>query len=348
MTQGSLYPALHRLEQQGWLRAKWGLTETGREAKFYALTAAGRSQLARELASWDRLSSAIGLSSAEIRVGQTPCSRSRSIDFRHRLRSLARGTADDRLERELALHLEAQIAENVAAGMSPKQARAAARALRPGRASRGRLPRRPPRLVAHLCRPDLRHGAVCSSASRCCSPPPCVDRHRLSRQHARVRPHQRAAVRPANARAPEQLVNIRLVVHSHVSHRDWRRLDESGALARFAGYHIEVTSYWYRNTSTTVLAAHRHRELFRSARRAVGDGARLYHRPKPPPERDPRVAVVSHGFWAGDSAAPAMSWAASWWSTATLTPSSASCRQTSGRCQGSGWCRSSICRRARR
>ena len=61
VTQGSLYPALHRLEQQGWLRAQTGVTETGREAKFYALTAAGRRQLAREMESWDRLSSAIGL-----------------------------------------------------------------------------------------------------------------------------------------------------------------------------------------------------------------------------------------------------------------------------------------------
>ena len=59
--QGSLYPALHRLEQQGWLKAQAGTTETGREAKFYALTAAGRRQLARELESWERLSTAIGL-----------------------------------------------------------------------------------------------------------------------------------------------------------------------------------------------------------------------------------------------------------------------------------------------
>jgi PadR family transcriptional regulator PadR len=61
ITQGSLYPALHRLEQQGWLKAQPGLTLTGREAKFYALTAAGRRQLARELESWERLSNAIGL-----------------------------------------------------------------------------------------------------------------------------------------------------------------------------------------------------------------------------------------------------------------------------------------------
>ena len=61
ITQGSLYPALHRLEQQGWLKAEPGVTDTGREAKFYALTVAGRKQLARELESWDRLSNAIGL-----------------------------------------------------------------------------------------------------------------------------------------------------------------------------------------------------------------------------------------------------------------------------------------------
>jgi transcriptional regulator len=61
ITQGSLYPALHRLEQQGWIKAQPGVTATGREAKFYALTAAGKKQLARELESWERLSNAVGL-----------------------------------------------------------------------------------------------------------------------------------------------------------------------------------------------------------------------------------------------------------------------------------------------
>lgn len=61
ITQGSLYPALHRLEQQGWIKGQNGLTATGREAKFYALTAAGRRQLAKELENWDRLSGAIQL-----------------------------------------------------------------------------------------------------------------------------------------------------------------------------------------------------------------------------------------------------------------------------------------------
>ena len=59
--QGSLYPALHRLEQQGWIRAKWAESETGREAKFYSLTAAGRAQLEKEKQNWKRLSDAIDL-----------------------------------------------------------------------------------------------------------------------------------------------------------------------------------------------------------------------------------------------------------------------------------------------
>jgi len=61
ITQGALYPALHRLEHQGWIRARWRTTETGREAKFYELTRPGRLQLEKELAEWERLSNAIGL-----------------------------------------------------------------------------------------------------------------------------------------------------------------------------------------------------------------------------------------------------------------------------------------------
>ena len=59
--QGSLYPALHRLEQQGWIKAAWKDTPLGRSAKFYSLTREGRQQLERELDSWKRLSSAVGL-----------------------------------------------------------------------------------------------------------------------------------------------------------------------------------------------------------------------------------------------------------------------------------------------
>jgi transcriptional regulator len=59
--QGSLYPALHRLEQRGWIKARWKASETGRNAKFYWLTAAGRAQLEKEAENWSRLSSAINL-----------------------------------------------------------------------------------------------------------------------------------------------------------------------------------------------------------------------------------------------------------------------------------------------
>ena len=59
--QGSLYPALHRLEERRWLKADWRDTETGREAKFYTLTRAGQKQLERERSDWERLAKAIAL-----------------------------------------------------------------------------------------------------------------------------------------------------------------------------------------------------------------------------------------------------------------------------------------------
>jgi PadR family transcriptional regulator, regulatory protein PadR len=59
--QGALYPALHRLEQQGWIRAKWGESENNRRAKYYSLTTDGANYLRQEQAQWKRLSSAIGL-----------------------------------------------------------------------------------------------------------------------------------------------------------------------------------------------------------------------------------------------------------------------------------------------
>jgi len=59
--QGSLYPALHRLEQRKWLRSEWRPSETGREAKFYSLTRAGEKQLVLEKESWDRLAAAVRL-----------------------------------------------------------------------------------------------------------------------------------------------------------------------------------------------------------------------------------------------------------------------------------------------
>src|SRR5690349_24396993 len=58
--QGSLYPALHRLEHQGWIEAEWKVSELGRRAKYYQLTATGRRQLAVESREWDRMATAIG------------------------------------------------------------------------------------------------------------------------------------------------------------------------------------------------------------------------------------------------------------------------------------------------
>lgn len=59
--QGSLYPALYRLERRGWIRAEWGASDNNRRAKFYSLTKIGRRQLEKELAQWERLSSAVAL-----------------------------------------------------------------------------------------------------------------------------------------------------------------------------------------------------------------------------------------------------------------------------------------------
>src|SRR5687767_15927715 len=60
VNQGSLYPALHRLEHRGWIEAEWGVSELGRRAKYYELTPAGRRQLTVEAGEWERMSTAIG------------------------------------------------------------------------------------------------------------------------------------------------------------------------------------------------------------------------------------------------------------------------------------------------
>ena len=60
INQGSLYPALHRLEHQGWIEAEWAVSELGRRAKYYRLTPAGRRQLVVEAAEWERMAAAIG------------------------------------------------------------------------------------------------------------------------------------------------------------------------------------------------------------------------------------------------------------------------------------------------
>jgi PadR family transcriptional regulator, regulatory protein PadR len=67
VSEGSLYPALHKLEQEGWITAEWKSTENNRRAKFYSLTGLGRKQLAKETADWSRLSAAI---SQVLRLGE--------------------------------------------------------------------------------------------------------------------------------------------------------------------------------------------------------------------------------------------------------------------------------------
>jgi transcriptional regulator len=64
--QGSLYPALHRLEYKGWIKAQWGASENNRKARFYSLTAAGRKQLTTEVENWERLAGAVNLVLTEI------------------------------------------------------------------------------------------------------------------------------------------------------------------------------------------------------------------------------------------------------------------------------------------
>jgi transcriptional regulator len=61
LQQGSLYPALHRLEDRGWLKAEWKATKTGREAKFYVLTPQGRKQVAAKVKNWEQLTDAVAL-----------------------------------------------------------------------------------------------------------------------------------------------------------------------------------------------------------------------------------------------------------------------------------------------
>ena len=67
VSDGSLYPALHKLEQEAWIKSEWKVTENGRRAKFYSLTGAGRRALEREAANWERLATAI---SAVVRLGE--------------------------------------------------------------------------------------------------------------------------------------------------------------------------------------------------------------------------------------------------------------------------------------
>ena len=99
VNQGSLYPALHRLEQKGWLKAEWKQSETGREAKFYSLTRAGRKQLGVEKDSWARLAAAVQLDLRRRQVGHEA----------HAELVPAADALESDLDRELRYHIDRRV-----------------------------------------------------------------------------------------------------------------------------------------------------------------------------------------------------------------------------------------------
>jgi PadR family transcriptional regulator PadR len=116
--QGSLYPALHRLENRGLLQAEWKASDTGRDAKFYSLTAKGRGRLEDQTANWARLSEAIGLIGHRI--------RRRAMNWWQRWRNRDRLEAE--LDAELHDHVARQMADQVRDGVPPLEARRQVRA----------------------------------------------------------------------------------------------------------------------------------------------------------------------------------------------------------------------------
>ena len=126
--EGSLYPALYRMENRGWIKAQWALTENGRRAKYYRLTASGRRQLAAETKTWDDLTGAIGKIMAARREERAVThDDDRAPAWRRYARFLRADPTHD-VDEELDFHLQSTIDELVAAGMSPAAAREAARA----------------------------------------------------------------------------------------------------------------------------------------------------------------------------------------------------------------------------
>ena len=128
LNQGTLYPALLRMEQEGWIASKWGASEKNRKARFYSITAAGRKRLAKETEDWRRMSSTI-----ERFLGFDPGSlaEERRMSWASVVAARLRGLFEHkRLERELddevRFHLEMQIEDNLKAGMNPAEARYAA------------------------------------------------------------------------------------------------------------------------------------------------------------------------------------------------------------------------------
>src|SRR3984885_5724102 len=113
--QGSLYPALYRLERKKWIRAEWGASENNRRAKFYTLTKTGREQLERELADWKQMST---VSALILQRGQ----EARAMNLWRRWISRKK-MWDQNMEDELRSHIERQTAVNIAAGLPLEEAR---------------------------------------------------------------------------------------------------------------------------------------------------------------------------------------------------------------------------------
>jgi putative ABC transport system permease protein len=220
--------------------------------------------------------------------------------LRLRLRSLTRRrSADAQLAGELALHLEEQIAENLAAGMSPEEARVAAhRAF--GSVAAISDACRDTRRVAPLQNllDDLRYGfrvllgqpllVLAATASIGLGVGANTLMFGLINE---------LLFAPPTAHDPEQLVNVRLSNSSHVSHGEWRRLNESGALAGFTGYNVEVSVNWRDGDRTVtivpLIVTSNFFELLGTPM-ALGRG---FSDVEAAAEREPRVAVISHGFW---------------------------------------------------
>src|SRR5262245_42142842 len=120
VNQGSLYPALLRLEQQGWIDSEWSVTENNRQAKYYKLTRAGRKQLADETENWRRLATAI----EQILQASGREERSMLGKLFHRLRmGLRRRNVEREMDAEMRFHLEMETEENIRRGMSEEEAR---------------------------------------------------------------------------------------------------------------------------------------------------------------------------------------------------------------------------------
>ena len=154
LSQGSIYPALMRLEQQGWITTKWGVSETNRKVKFYSLTRAGARQLHVEVANWEQATAIVG----RILGGQ-------GMTLRRRLARVLALVSKDRLDRELdgevQAHLELAERDALARGLDPAEPPGARRcALRRRRADEGSPPRRSQCALAREPMQDVRYGVA--------------------------------------------------------------------------------------------------------------------------------------------------------------------------------------------